>query len=97
MPWNIRHPYQCLIPIDDRDIFTIVQLPLAFVRSGHVGIDAGNTRWIGNSGYGWSRVLQSDYYVYGLRIYPIEIHPSYGNNRWNGFPLCRLYHHSSYP
>lgn len=66
MLWNIRHPYQCLIPIDDRDISTIVQLPLAFVRSGSAGLFLGQFHAIGDGVYGWSRASLSDTRAYYL-------------------------------
>lgn len=89
MLWNIRHPYQCLIPIDNRDISTIVQLPLAFVRSGYVRLDAGRSDFAGYVSYDWSRVSHSVTAAYFLDVNPSDTFPSGGGvyGRWAGFPL----------
>ena len=87
MLWNILHPYQCLIPIDDRDISTIVQLPLAFVRSGYIHLGNGQSRGVGSGGYRWSSVALSTTTAYDLSIYLVNVNPSYNDNRWPGFPL----------
>ena len=87
MPWNIRHPYQCLIPIDDRDIFTIVQLPLAFVRSGFVVLNNGRVGAIGENSYDQSRVAQATIYTYILYAASISMSSSGYDARWHGFPL----------
>lgn len=81
MPWNTHHPYQYLIPIDDRNTSTIIQLPLAFVRSGDIYVDDGHFYSVGTDGYNWSRVSRSTTHAYSLFISPTVIYPSGYYNR----------------
>ena len=66
---------------------TIVQLPLAFVRSGVINLGYGQDRLVGEVGYGWSRTTKSSTHVYYLTFYPMVVYPSDGSNSWYGFPL----------
>ena len=70
---------------------TIVQLPLAFVRSGYVSLGYGQARNAGEYGCGWSRTAISSSYAYYLYMGTTNVNPSDYNNRWNGFPLRCLY------
>ena len=70
---------------------TIVQLPLAFVRSGYVNVNDGKVYVVGLSGYGRSRTASSSTDAYYLYFYPTDVYPSYSNRRWYGFPLRCLY------
>ncbi len=80
---------------------TIVQLPLAFVRSGNVDINDGRL-YIGGwstgdgqvapaHGYGWSRTARLSALAYGLGFNTTGVYPSNYYNRWYGFPLRCLY------
>ena len=71
---------------------TIVQLPLAFVRSGNININDQSINNIGNNGYFWARTAASATSAYSLGIGIISAGSSnnYGG-RWFGFPLrCRF-------
>ena len=69
----------------------IISLPLAFVRSGYVGLNDGRAYVVGRNLYGWSRVTVSASVAYGLGVNPAEVYPSGSLNRWYGFPLRCLY------
>ena len=66
----------------------IISLPLAFVRSGGIGLDGGKANYIGHDLYGWSDVSISASVTYVLGVNPTEVHPSKYGPRWSGFPLC---------
>ncbi len=71
---------------------TIVQLPLAFVRSGYVSLYNGQARNAGEYGYGWSRTASNNpNYAYYLGMNTTNVNPSNYGNRGNGFPLRCLY------
>ena len=70
---------------------TIVQLPLAFVRSGYVNVNDGKVYSVGSSGYGRSRTASSSSGAYYLTFNPTDVYPSYYYHRWYGFPLRCLY------
>ena len=70
---------------------TIVQLPLAFVRSGGVILNYGQTGLIGESGYSWSRTIGLSPVAYVLVVAPADIASSRNSNRFYGFPLRCLY------
>lgn len=65
---------------------TIVQLPLAFVRSGYVNVSDSKVHGISYSGYGRSRTASSSTSAYYLGMNPTFVDPSYDNPRWYGFP-----------
>ena len=69
----------------------IVQLPLAFVRSGWVNIGNGYTNNVGERGYGWARTSNSSTYAYSLYFNTAYVRPSNSNDRYSGFPLRCLY------
>lgn len=91
MPWNTHHPYQYLIPIDDRNTSTIIQLPLAFVRSGVIYLFDGHFYYVGSSSCGWSRTSRSTDHAYYLDMAPANVNSLNSNSRWYGFPLRCLY------
>ena len=72
---------------------TIVQLPLAFVRSGYVYTNSGavgSVGYVGNNGYSWSRTSRSSTSAYRLNFNTTGVYPSGNGNRWYGFSLrCR--------
>ena len=69
---------------------TIVQLPLAFVRSGYVDLGASQARVIGTNGYSWTRTSNSANDTYSLYFSSSIIYPSNYGNRYYGRPLrCR--------
>ena len=70
---------------------TIVQLPLAFVRSGYVILGHGQARYAGEYGYGWSRTAYSSANAYDLYMYTTSVNPSDYYLRYYGFPLRCLY------
>ena len=73
---------------------TIVQLPLAFVRSGWVNVNAEYATYQAHLGYNgnyWSRTAVSSAYAYYLDFSPTDVYPSYSFDRWYGFPLRCLY------
>ena len=68
---------------------TIVQLLLAFVRSGYVALNNGTTIYVGYYGYGWSGISKastiSAYNLYfGITNAPLT---SDSGNRYHGFSL----------
>jgi hypothetical protein len=69
----------------------IVQLPLAFVRSGNVYIDYGRLVSTGYVGDYWSRTANSATTGRDLIFHTTYVNPSLNDNRWNGFPLRCLY------
>ena len=69
----------------------IIQLPLAFVRSGNVNLNYGQERIVGESGYGWSRTTSSSTDGRALWFNPTGVHPSGSHHRWGGFPFRCLY------
>ena len=70
---------------------TIVQLPLAFVRSGIAYIHTGIVSYTGSNGYIWSRTTKSNAYAYYLGFSSSAINFSGSEDRWLGFPLRCLY------
>ena len=69
---------------------TIVQLPLAFVRSGYVYLDNGGIGYIGYEGDYWTRTAIFSSYAYYLLFGPTTVTPSDGYDHYGGFPLrCR--------
>lgn len=69
----------------------IVQLPLAFVRSGVIYPNYGTAGYVGSVGFDWSRTAQSSTYAYYLRYDATTVNPSTAGDRWNGFSLRCLY------
>lgn len=75
----------------------IVQLPVAFVRSGWVNVSAGymdSSDW--DLGDYWSRTAGSATNAYYLNFYPgigssSDVDPSTSSSRFSGFPLRCLY------
>ena len=65
----------------------IISLPLAFVRSGYVGLYDNGAGGIGHALYGWSRVARSAFAAYYLGVDPTVVYPSGYLDRWHGFPL----------
>ena len=80
-------PYSIMNLLPSSGATTIVQLPLAFVRSGYIYLYHGLLRLIGENGYGWSHTAKSSTNAYYLGMTPADINPSYDNDRWYGFPL----------
>ena len=70
---------------------TIVQLPLAFVRSGSINLNDGKMYYVSERGYNWSRTARSSTYTYYLSLNPTDIAPSNSTYRWYGLPLRCLY------
>lgn len=70
-------------------------LPLAFVRSGLVDLNLGQSLYVGHAGYGRSRISQSPTYAYFLFMTPTDVYPSGNVGRWLGFSL-RYFSPSSY-
>ena len=69
---------------------TIVQLPLAFVRSDAIYVDVGKIWGLGQGGRYWSRTALSSTYAYYLGFDPTGVYPSnfsYDGDRYWGFPL----------
>ena len=64
---------------------TIVQLPLAFVRSGYVDLTDGYIIQTGSVGYGWSRT-STNAHAHDLWHNDVTISPSSSTYRWSGFP-----------
>lgn len=69
----------------------IVQLPLAFVRSGYVALSNGYVVSVGSYGYNWSRTSKSSPYAYLLNFYTSYVNPSSSSSRFGGRPLRCLY------
>ncbi len=65
---------------------TIVQLPLAFVRSGYVHLDSGYVYGVNYEGDNWSRTTYSSASAYRLALYPTGINMN-AANRYYAFPL----------
>ena len=78
-------------PTTDKSASNIISLPLAFVRSGYVNLNAGMAYGVSRYLYGWSRAAESLAGAYSLGVNPTEVYPSANNYRWNGFPLRYLY------
>ena len=70
-----------------RYLSNIISLPLAFVRSGYVGLNDGGAYDVGRSPYSWSRVTTSASGAYDLSVYPTGVYPSNSDSRWYGFPI----------
>ena len=69
---------------------TIVQLPLAFVRSGGTYLDNGYTGSLGLGSYYWSCTSKAAINAYGLNLNTTDVDPSSTNMRFAGRPLrCR--------
>ena len=79
-----------MVMYDEGYEYTIIHIPLAFVRSGYVGLDVGRSHDDGY-GYFWPRVSRSTTHVYVLTMSSINVGPSSVDSRWYGFPLSRLY------
>ncbi|NBI88602.1 hypothetical protein D3Z47_21455 [Lachnospiraceae bacterium] len=69
----------------------IVQLPLAFVRSGYVITFDGEVDGVGGKLFGWSRTARSTADAYYLGVGPSEVYPSGNNGRYYGLSLRCLY------
>ena len=69
----------------------IVQLPLAFVRSGYVNLSGGYVYNVGNGGYYWSRTASSSTGARYLYFGPTGVNPSGYNYRYYGLSLRWLY------
>ena len=70
---------------------TIFQLPLAFVRSGVMGLNDGSIKDLSSHGVYWSYVARAVLNVYPLSVYVTDVLPSGNSYRYVGFPL-RLHH-----
>ena len=69
---------------------TIVQLPLAFVRSGGIFLSYNQAGYIGSNGYWWSRASSSSTKTHILYINSTGLNPSGSDVPYFGFPLrCR--------
>ena len=69
---------------------TIVQLPLAFVRSGSIGLSGGQIWYVGEYSFGWARTVYSPTFAYYLNADATVVNPSVSSARYNGLPLrCR--------
>jgi len=66
---------------------TIVQPPLAFVRSGYIDLNDSKAYSIGSGGYGRSRTASSSASAYYLDLYPTGVNLSGSSTRWLAFPL----------
>ena len=66
---------------------TIVQLPLAFVRSGFINPESANLGCTNQYGRYWSRSALSSVGVYYLNFYLSNIHPSDTYYRYFGYSL----------
>ena len=67
---------------------TIVQLPLAFVRSGVIYPSNGTAGYVGNSGLWWARTAKSSTLAYDLGMNPSNVNSESDNNyRYHGFSL----------
>ena len=69
----------------------IVQLPLAFVRSGVVWPGDGQVGYVSYYGYSWSRTSESSTDAYYLSFGTTNVNPSYSSVRFYGRPLRCLY------
>lgn len=69
----------------------IVQLPLAFVRSGYVDIPTSSVKYVSNHAQLWSRTSNSSTLAYELDAGPGYIYASNIGNYYVGRPLCCLY------
>ena len=69
----------------------IVQLPLAFVRSGYVDLYDGRVNDTGYEGDVWSRTSYSSTGARTLYFYTTNVGPSDDYNRYLGFSLRCLY------
>ena len=69
----------------------IVQLPLAFVRSGYVNLDNGRVNLTGYEGDVWSRTAISSTTARVLYFNTTNVTPSDNYNRYYGFSLRCLY------
>ena len=74
-------------PIPPTGATTIVQLPLAFVRSGYASVNSGAIYYVGDRGYGWSHTVSSSTNAYYLVLSSKEVNSSYSDSRWAGRPL----------
>ena len=70
---------------------TIVQLPLAFVRSYAVNVYDGKMWYLGQNGHYWSRTAKSSTDAYDLYFDTTGVNPSLNDYRWYGLPLRCLY------
>ena len=71
---------------------TIVQLPLAFVRSGVIYPGNGTAGNVGYYGYWWARTAKSSTSAYDLGMNPSDVYSESNNNyRYHGFSLRCLY------
>ena len=69
---------------------TIVQLPLAFVRSGDINLPDGNISGSGYGGYNWSRTVNSSTVAYRLVFNTNGVNTN-RDGYYYGFPLrCRF-------
>lgn len=69
----------------------IVQLPLAFVRSGYVYLNNGYANLVGSYGYYWSRTSSSSAGAYYLYFNTSNVYPSDSFSRYGGRSLRCLY------
>ena len=65
----------------------IVQLPLAFVRSGYVNLNNGYVDNVGSNGYNWSRTASSSTGARNLNFSTTGVSPSAYSSRYLGFSL----------
>ncbi len=80
-------PYSIMNLLPSSGATTIVQLPLAFVRSGYIILHDGQLWPLGQRIYAWSRSAFSSSHAYILGIYPTYIGPSDNWSRYGGFSL----------
>ena len=66
---------------------TIVQLPLAFVRSGNINTGDGKVYFVGERGYVWTRMIVSSAVARSSSFNTTDVSATGSNNRYNGFSL----------
>lgn len=70
---------------------SVVQLPLAFVRSGMIEISWGQASNVNLSSYVRSRTSVSSTHAYVLLTPTGSLYPSFSDHRWLGFPVRCLF------
>jgi len=74
----------------DQPPSTIVQSPLAFVRSGYFDLNTNKMYSVGSYNFNQSRTSRSATEAYFLYMSPTNINLSGNNYRWLAFPLRYL-------
>ena len=80
-------PYSTMNLLLSSGATTIVQLPLAFVRSGDVSLSNGSIYVVGNGGYYWAHTVYSTTSARYLSFDTSSVGPSNANSRSYGFSL----------